>query len=631
MALLAALLVGLTAYLVVALLLGATPRAGQRSRTRLRVHLQARQRWLLQGGSNLTVRQFYAGSAAAGVAVAVVLLALTGSAVSAVLLGALAAAAPAVYFSRHRQARIREVQQAWPDGLRELLSWVSIGFSIPEGLSLVARQGPPPLQRALAQLPARLRYYDELTALELTREELADPTADRVFEVLVLGTEHGGGETVVRVLEELVEHTSEDLRVLDEVKSNTLSSKISARVLFAIPWLTVAVLCLVQAPYRVFYQHSTGLVVLFAGAVMSTFGMWWVMRLGRVPQERRVFGAAAAEFASMPAVLPFAPMLTEGRQPGSLLAALAVGLAVYLLARAVVPQTPRLARRVRPYAAASRTRLGHTPDVLAITGRGVAVEGGTVRQLYGPALLRVAARIGSLAGPAADQRTLLRLQQVGRYADIPEEQRLARYRFDLLQSALLVAFGGLVLGAVFGSALLALGAAGFFFAFRLTQYRAGIDREIRRRCEAMRIEIYTVNQLLATYLRVSDGPAQAIGRLVRRGRGTVVQELAEVLRLHQSGQPLAVALRSVARRTPEPHVARTLNALAAGAEHGADLARALLELSKDVRTQRREDLRRAAVRREAQTMVPTTLVMAPVFVLFVLAPMPSLLFGQIGI
>ena len=70
---------------------------------------------------------------------------------------------------------------------------------------------------------------------------------------------------------------------------------------------------------------------------------------------------------------------------------------------------------------------------------------------------------------------------------------------------------------------------------------------------------------------------------------------------------------------------RRLFALAA--EQGADLGTALRALSDDVRDVRRDELRRAATRRRAAMLIPTIAVLAPIMLLFVIAPLPSIVLG----
>src|SRR5680860_1034039 len=104
-------------------------------------------------------------------------------------------------------------------------------------------------------------------------------------------------------------------------------------------------------------------------------------------------------------------------------------------------------------------------------------------------------------------------------------------------------------------------------------------------------------------------------------------ELAEALRLHRSGMPASEALAHIAHMTPEPHAARTYWLPSSAEERGADLAGALLALGEDVREARREAIRRAATKRRAAMLIPTIAILAPIMLLFVAAPLPSIVFG----
>ncbi|HET8738453.1 MAG TPA: type II secretion system F family protein, partial [Acidimicrobiia bacterium] len=148
-----------------------------------------------------------------------------------------------------------------------------------------------------------------------------------------------------------------------------------------------------------------------------------------------------------------------------------------------------------------------------------------------------------------------------------------------------------------------------------------------RRRETMKIEIYTVNQLLAMRVRAGGGIIQAVQATVGRGHGEVITELGEALRLHRSGWSAADAFRRIAELTPEPFCSRSYRLLASAEERGADLAGALLSLSEDVRETRRESIKRSATKRRAAMLVPTIAILAPVLILFVAAPLPYLITG----
>ena len=159
------------------------------------------------------------------------------------------------------------------------------------------------------------------------------------------------------------------------------------------------------------------------------------------------------------------------------------------------------------------------------------------------------------------------------------------------------------------------------------QVRARLSEAVRRRREAIRAELYTINQLVAMYTRVGGGPIQGLRYVVGRARGIAVEEIAEVLHLHDRGWVFAEAMARAERLTPEPEAARTYRVMARSQEQGSDLSDALLGLSKDLRAMRRDALRRAAARRRILMVIPVVVVLAPITMLFMAAPIPSIVFG----
>ena len=135
---------------------------------------------------------------------------------------------------------------------------------------------------------------------------------------------------------------------------------------------------------------------------------------------------------------------------------------------------------------------------------------------------------------------------------------------------------------------------------------------IRQRAERIRLELPTVNQLLALHVRTGAGPMQAVQRVVARGHGVVVDELETALRRSRAGGRESDAFRSIALMTPEPSAARTYELFAVAVERGADLAEGLLALGDQLREARREEVRKQAVRRRAAMLLPTIGILAPI-------------------
>jgi tight adherence protein C len=300
----------------------------------------------------------------------------------------------------------------------------------------------------------------------------------------------------------------------------------------------------------------------------------------------------------------------------ALLAALAIGAFAGALVALFVRPTRRLAGRVRPYTTVARVSLGRTPDVMAVAASGPVVSPGVIRRLFGPPLSSLARSLGAVLDLGSDEALRLKLRQAG-YAADPEDFRVRQLAATALGGALGAGLGLALQGPP--AAVLLLGLLGLVAG--AARGRGRLDRTVETRRSRMRIELYTVNQLLAVHLRTGGGPIQAVQRLVERGHGAVIEELSEALRLIAGGIRPSEAFSRLAAATPEPQAARTYELLASGAERGADLAAAMLSLSDDIRDTRREDLRRAATRRRAAMLVPIVAILAPVMLLFLIPPL----------
>ncbi len=182
---------------------------------------------------------------------------------------------------------MREVQAAWPDGLRDLAASIAAGHSLTQAVSELARHGPAPLREAFARFPDLARVLGTGPALEIVKEELADPTSDRVIEVLVLAQERGGG-IVRQILDDLVQATTGDLKLLDALETEGLEMRINARAVVILPWLVLVALTARPGPFRAFYRTSGGAVTLVVAAGLTMIGVLVLGRLAREPVDQRV-------------------------------------------------------------------------------------------------------------------------------------------------------------------------------------------------------------------------------------------------------------------------------------------------------------------------------------------------------
>jgi Flp pilus assembly protein TadB len=304
-------------------------------------------------------------------------------------------------------------------------------------------------------------------------------------------------------------------------------------------------------------------------------------------------------------------------------AAAGVGAGAAGVAAVIRPPARRLAPRVRPYALAARSSLGHLPDPV-VGGVGANAGATTLGRLFGPPLRAAAAHISRLIDSRGDDHLARMLRQAALDGVTPE-----RYRVQQVTRAALIGGGAAVAVAVtLRTPLLVLAAAVAGFVFGASRSRARLERAIAARAGRIRLELYTVNHLLAMQVRTGSGAMQSVQRVVARGRGAVVEELAEVLTWTRAGMGEAEAFRRAAELTPEPSAARTYQLLAAGVERGVDLGSGLLSLSSDIRDARREQMHKDAVKRRAAMLLPTIAILAPIMLLFIAAPLPSIVLGD---
>jgi tight adherence protein B len=298
MTLLAALCVGTFCALLAGALAGTLPPRGSRRRARPANSFVAVRRerlgvWLQQTGVTLTPRQFVGLSAGAGVLAMLALGAITGSFVVAFVPAVAVSLLPRAYLGHKRTVRMRAVLAAWPDGLRDLLASISAGRSLTQAVTTLAQHGPPTLREAFARFPELARVLGTTAALEIVKEELADATSDRILEVLILAHERGGG--IVRaILEDLVDATTKDLKLLEELETEGLEMRINARAVVVLPWLVLVALTVRPGAFRDFYRSGGGVVTVLVAAALSIVGVLVLGRLGREPHEQRVFASRSA-------------------------------------------------------------------------------------------------------------------------------------------------------------------------------------------------------------------------------------------------------------------------------------------------------------------------------------------------
>jgi tight adherence protein B len=212
---------------------------------------------------------------------------ISQSVVIASFLGLIGGLAPWALLRYQQRRRKEQLHQVWPDAIEHLASGIRAGLSLPEALIQLADSGPIPLQSAFAEFATDYRASGNFTkSIERLKANLADPVGDRVMESLRLARDVGGND-LGKLLRALARFLRDDLRTRGELESRQSWTVNAARLAVAAPWVLLVLLSLRPEAVAA-YDSTAGMVVLTFGAVVSLVAYRLMLRLGRLPEERRV-------------------------------------------------------------------------------------------------------------------------------------------------------------------------------------------------------------------------------------------------------------------------------------------------------------------------------------------------------
>lgn len=239
------------------------------------------------GLAHVAPASILAGSGVAAVVTLVVVLGATQVVPIALVAAAAAAYAPVVVLRTRARRRRREFGEVWPEAVDDLASAVRAGMSLPDAVAALAVRGPDPLRPAFSEFALDYQVSGRFgDCLDRLKERLADPVGDRVVEGLRIAREVGGGE-LGRLLRNLSTYLREDLRTRSELEARQAWAVNGARVAAAAPWVVLLVMS-TQPSVIARYQSTGGAIVLAVGAASCAVAYRLMLRLGRLPVERRI-------------------------------------------------------------------------------------------------------------------------------------------------------------------------------------------------------------------------------------------------------------------------------------------------------------------------------------------------------
>jgi tight adherence protein B len=228
--------------------------------------------------------------AACGITAAVAFLAIqvvSRTATVSLAFGLLAGYLPLAMLAGRARRRQRELAEVWPEAVDNLASAVRAGMSLPEALTQLGHRGPEPLREPFLAFGVDYQVTGRFSeSLDRLKQRLSDPVGDRVVEGLRIAREVGGGE-LGSLLRNLSGFLREDAHTRSELESRQAWTVNGARLAVAAPWLVLLLLCF-QREVIARYASPAGVVVLAGGAALCLVAYRAMVRIGRLPEERRV-------------------------------------------------------------------------------------------------------------------------------------------------------------------------------------------------------------------------------------------------------------------------------------------------------------------------------------------------------
>ena len=205
----------------------------------------------------------------------------------AFVFAAMAAYLPVAVLRQRAARRLRDFAEVWPEAVDNLASAVRAGLSLPDAVAALATTGPEALRADFAQFALDYQVTGRFgECLDRLKDRLTDPVGDRVIEGLRLAREVGGGD-LGRLLRNLSGFLRDDARTRSELESRQAWTVNGARLAVAAPWI-VLLLMSFQTTAIQQYASPGGIIVLGIGAGVCVLAYAAMMRIGRLPVEKRI-------------------------------------------------------------------------------------------------------------------------------------------------------------------------------------------------------------------------------------------------------------------------------------------------------------------------------------------------------
>ena len=253
------------------------------NRVLLKLHITARLKEIIdQADSHITVMRLVLFSLSAGVLAFFAVNMLSSSLLLMLFFALIATALPFLHILAKRKKRLNKFLQLLPDALDLMSRGLSAGHAFTEALQMVANEMPDPISMEFR------KTYEEQNlglSLKLALENLVQrvPLLDLRMCVTAVMIQRETGGNLSELLEKVAYTIRERFRIMEDLKTMTLSSRWSAWLLVGLPiFLGVYVTFMNPSYMDVMWRDPRGHKLIAIAAIMQVLGMLMVRKIMKI-------------------------------------------------------------------------------------------------------------------------------------------------------------------------------------------------------------------------------------------------------------------------------------------------------------------------------------------------------------
>lgn len=202
-----------------------------------------------------------------------------GGPAGALLLASVAVVLPVFGLKHLKKQRENRFHEQLPDTLSLIAGALKAGYSFLQAVDMTVKETSPPMSVEFKRVLSEAR-------LGLPLEQALDNMAARVassnfdWTVMAVRIQREVGGNLAEILEILASTIRERDRVGRQIKVLTAEGRLSAMILFALPFAVSLLLWIINPGYlTLLFTHSLGLAMLGSAAAMLIVGGFWLKRV----------------------------------------------------------------------------------------------------------------------------------------------------------------------------------------------------------------------------------------------------------------------------------------------------------------------------------------------------------------